>query len=204
MTKPSSPILSCLLLALAACGGSGGSAPPEPPEPTLELLPGTGIVAIAMNDTWRVDEVVVLRQASNATLPLAGPAGFMPPIEGALMIVANDAVAIADERPLQVGICGVGDPPPLRILNVADGRRILYYCFQRTEPIPGTVDGGSARLLQFVLGSVDEDTIEGLVQHYESTAFPPRDRPVAGTYRVTLRRYVPPVREDGPGASESR
>lgn len=180
------PRCTLLLLAFAACHGE--SSAPDPDPPPLTLLPGTGLVAIEMNGTWQVAEVVVVEEAGNATQPLGGPAGFMPPVVGATLRIEGDQVVAADDRDLRPAACGSAIVRVM--LNHVDGRRALYYRSCRTPSPPGLPDSGGGQRLQFALGSVDADTMTGLVQHNLAVAFPPRDRPMSGLYRVTLHRRI--------------
>jgi len=177
------------LLAFAACNQGGGSTS-EPGPPRLDPLPGTGEMAIEMNGLWVVDDVTVLSEAPNATQPLTTPAGLMPPVVGAELVIDGDQAVTADDRDLSRDASG--HPGVRGFLNQVDGRHALYYRYSFTPPDPQLADSGSAEWLQFAFGSVDGDTMRGLVQHGFAVAFPPNDRPANGLYEVRLWRGAQP------------
>lgn len=180
-----------LFVLLLACQGRHEESPtiPEP----LAVLPGTGVLPIAMNGDWLVDEVHVLQEAGNATQPPPDPAGFMPPAVGANLRVSSDRAREAGGRDLSLAVCGVGTVSDW--VNHVDGRQLIFSRYHAASSQPGLADSGGSQLLQFSLGSVDADTMSGLVHHQLVTAFPPRDRPVSGLYRVVMRRVtaLPPA-----------
>ncbi|MEC7584810.1 MAG: hypothetical protein VYE77_10875 [Planctomycetota bacterium] len=178
------PALYLILLTCFACNRSSqtNDAGPNP----LAPLPGTGAVTIEMNGTWVVDEVVALEEATNGTMPLTEPPGLMPPAVGTELRIEGDQAVLADTRDLHRD--ATGHEQVYSWLNHVDGRLALYTRYAVTPAQPNVVDSGSAETLQFALGSVDADTMAGLVQHVISVAFPPLDRPASGLYRVKLRR----------------
>ncbi len=174
----------CCLLAASACHRSTSAAPTGPPR--LEPPPETGQVAIDMAGIWRITDVVVLEQAGNVTEPLRELGGLMPPLVGETLTFAAGQATMAATRDLARQAAPFAQVAGW--LNQADGRFALYYRYSISPPVPGQVDGGGSETLQFALGSVDADTIAGFVQHSLAVAFPPRDRPVYGLYRIELRR----------------
>ncbi|MCA8967305.1 MAG: hypothetical protein H6838_17590 [Planctomycetes bacterium] len=193
--RPLACVLTLSLLGFAGCGSSGGGTTGDG---RLLPPPGTGGLVIDMDGDW---EIVALENADDPSVALPYPddgqglCSFLPLQRGRTVVISDGAFRGALGQPLRLP---TQPGPQDRYVNVVDGQVAWFELHQQSD-----VGCFSQLTISAAFGSVDADTMDGLVAIHELSSCP---RPLFvtpdpnGLFRVRLQRTPPVTPPAGTGA----